>query len=164
MKTGVIREANGRSSRSDRVIHIQRLLEGVKATGLGHEFGTSLGYLLLTERITTPHYEAGTWFSQARRAADGALGLPARNVPAQDMNALHGSSTSIEDDEAIRRKRTAIEKYDRAENALGLNSSRLRAVLWVCVYDRRPDTHEQFLALVDGLNALVRHRSERRAA
>jgi hypothetical protein len=57
-----------------------------------------------------------------------------------------------------------IETYARAEALLGLGSARLKAVLWVCFHDRRPDTEEQKIALLEGLDVLVALRSVRRAA
>jgi hypothetical protein len=159
-----LREPNGRPSRSDRVVHIQRKLDAVHKLALDAELGTALGILLLWESITKHQYEAGLWFAEARKAADAALQCPPRNPPAQNPNAVRGASCDDEGPDQITRKRRVVETYARAEALLGVGTARLKAVLWVCVHDRRPDTEEQRLALAEGLDVLVALRSVRRAA
>lgn len=161
---GVVREPNGRASRSEPVRNIQRMLDAVRVLGHSTRFGTNLGRLVITERITPAQYDIGTWFSDIRSAADAALGLPPRNPTAQDMNAVHGAPNGFDTPEEERAKKRAIETYDRAVSFLGHGSKRLAAMELVCIYDRRPDTHEQFLALVEGLDMLIKYRSQRRAA
>lgn len=161
---GVIREPNGRVSRSDRVLHIQRALEKIHSDAALAEWGTAFGQLSVRRQITPKQYEVGKWFCDARAAYDAAISAPSMSPTAQDMNAIHGSSNAQETPEQERAKRRAIDVYARAEAVLVKGSDRHKAVLQVTVLDRRPDTHEQFLALIDGLDALIRHRSERRAA
>ena len=163
-KLGVIREPNGKPSRSDRVLHIQRKLDAIQKLGMQAEMGTPLGQLLTWERITKQQYDAGQWFSEARKAADGAFSLPARECAAQDMNRLGGAYHGDDDEETVRRKRNIAATYARAEEALGIGSKRFKAVMWVCVHERRCDDYAMMLALVDGLDAIVAHRNVRRAA
>lgn len=157
------REPNGRPSRSSQISHWQRELDALRAGARDHRLGTPLGVLLRAEKITIRQFDAGVWFSEARRAADRALGLPARCAKAQDMNAVHGASG--EDDEATTAaKRKAVDAYDRAVAYVGHGSKALAALELVVVYERRPDTYEQVLALVEGLDRLMAYRGTRKAA
>jgi hypothetical protein len=128
---------------------------------LDQRLGSPLGVLYRNEQITTAMMEAGTWFAEARALADGALGLPPRTTPAQDVGRIRGLSGGEEDEAA---KRRAIDAYDRAVAYVGHGSRELAALELVVVYQRRPDTYEQLLALMAGLTKLVAYRTGRRAA
>ena len=157
------REPNGRPSRSSQISHWQRELDALRAGARDHRLGTPLGVLLRAEKITIRQFDAGMWFQDARKAADGALSLPARSCRAQDMTAIHGQSG--DDDEATTAaKRKAVDAYDRAVAYVGHGSKALAALELVVVYERRPDTYEQVLALVEGLDRLLAFRGQRRAA
>lgn len=161
---GVIREPNGRPSRTDRVQYVQRELAAIRAGVIKPEWGTPLGELARAGRVTPSQYAAGTWYADARKAADAALSLPPRNPTAQDMNAVHGASNREDDEASIRAKRRVIEICAKAEAVLGHGSRRYRAVMWVCVFERRCEDHEQLLALLEGLSLLAHYRTARRAA
>lgn len=163
-RRNVPREPNGRPSRSSAITHWQRELDALRAASRDSRLGTPLGILLRAERITLRQFEAGTWFADARSAADRALGLPARSCRAQDMNAVHGASNAQDDEATATAKRKAIEAYDKASAFVGLGSKALAALELVVVYERRPDTYEQVLALIDGLDKLTQYRGMRRAA
>lgn len=158
------REPNGRPSRAVRTHYWQRQRDELVRGSLDPRLGTPLGVLYRAERITTAEMEAGTWFAEARAAADAALSLPARSCRAQDMNSLGGASTGQETPETEKAKRRAIEQYDKACDFVGLGSKQLAALELVAVQQRRPDSYEQFLSLVDGLRTLVAYRSGRRRA
>ena len=119
--------------------------------------GTPLGLLFRNDKITSLHMEAGTRFADDRNAADRALGLPPRSPRAQDMTAIYGLANANDDDETARKKARAVSAYDKACEAVGLNTMALRALEWVVVYERTPDDYAQFLALVDGLDKLRVH-------
>lgn len=155
------REPSGRPSRSDRVQHVQRELDALRLMARDHKLGSPLGVLLRAGKITAKQFDAGMWFAEARASADAALGLPARSCRAQDLSAVRGAGSGQEDAAA---KNRAIAAYDRAVAYLGHGSKRLAAVELVVVYERRPDTYEQVLALVDGLDAIIALRTIRRAA
>jgi hypothetical protein len=159
-----LREPSGRPSRSDRVLHIQRNLDAIRKLSLDAELGTPLGLMLVWEKITRHQYEAGTWFAEARRAADGALGLPPRNPPAQDVSAAGGASLGFDTPEKERARQRAIHAYDQVVAFLRKGSIRHKVLEQVCVHERRPDTYGQVLALVDALDMIVAYRSVRRAA
>lgn len=162
--TGVIREPNGKPSRAARLTSIQRDLVAIRATYRDGKWGTPLGLLCLEGKITERQFEAGEWFAEARKAADAAFSLPPRNPAAQDMNRLHGASQGEDTPEQIARKRRIVETYAKAEAVLGEGTRRLKAVLWVCVFERRHDDHSMLLDLLEGLSLLAHYRNVRRAA
>ncbi len=155
------REPNGQPQRNLRTSYWQRQRDELVRGSLDVRLGTPLGILYRNEKITTAQMEAGQWFAEARALADGALGLPPRTVPAQDVGRVRGLSGGEEDEVA---KRRAIEAYDRAAAFVGHGSRELAALELVVVYERRPDTYEQLLALMGALTKLVAFRSGRRAA
>lgn len=155
------REPNGRPQRNLRTSYWQRQRDELVRGSLDQRLGSPLGILYRDEKITTPMMEAGTWFAEARALADGALGLPPRTVPAQDVGRVRGLSGGEEDEVA---KRRAIEAYDRALAYVGHGTRELAALELVAVYQRRPDTYEQLLALMAALTKLVAYRTGRRAA
>lgn len=158
------REPNGRLSRSEGVRSVQRELDMIRLGVLDPKWGTPLGVLCRSRVITAAQFEIGEWFGQLRDAADRALGLRGRHPTAQDMNAVHGASNAQDDEAQIRAKRRAIETYDRACAFIGLGSAELAAMELVVVYQRRPDKHEQLLALISALEKLRAYRPVRRAA
>jgi hypothetical protein len=155
------REPNGRPQRNIRTSYWQRQRDELVRGSLDARLGTPLGVLYRDEQITTAQMEAGSWFAEARSLADGALGLPPRTCPAQDVGRVRGLSGGEEDEVA---KRRAIEAYDRAVAFIGYGSRELAALELVAVYQRRPDSHEQLLALMAALTRLVAFRTGRRAA
>lgn len=157
------REPNGRLQRAQRTNYWQRQRDALVSGSLDSRLETPLGLLYRAERITTAEMEAGTWFAEARAAADAALSLPTRNCRAQDMNSLGGASTGQETDEAQRAKRRAVESYDKVCSWLG-RGRQFEALEQVVILERRPDTYEQFLDLQQGLRLLVAYRMGRRAA
>lgn len=159
-----MREPNGRLSRSDRGTYWQRERDALAAGAADHRLGTPLGVILRAGKITSSQFDAGMWFAEARTAADAALSLPSRTARAQDMNSLGGSPNGEEDPDKVSAKRRAVEVYDKACSYVGHGSRQLAALELVVVYQRRPDTYEQMLALIDGLDRLIAYRSGRRAA
>lgn len=155
------REPNGRPQRNLRTSYWQRQRDELVRGSLDQRLGTPLGILYRDEKITTAQMEAGTWFAEARASADAALSLPARSTPAQDVGRVRGLSGGEEDEAA---KRRAVDVYDRAVAYVGHGSRELAALELVVVYERRPDTYEQLLALMAALTKLVAFRSSRRAA
>lgn len=135
----------------------QRELDELRKGSRDHRLGSQLGILWRSDVITQNAFDAGMRFADARKAADGALGLPPRDAPAQDINAVHGASNAVDTPESAARKARAIAAYDAAEEAVGLNSLPLRALQWVVIYERRPDDYEQLLALFTGLQKLMSH-------
>lgn len=156
LKPNVIRYPCGKI-RKETSVYWQRERDELRRGVRDVRLGTPLGLLFRNERITSAHMEAGTRFADERNAADAALGLPPRSPRAQDMSAVHGLSNANDDDESARRKAKAIAAYDRACEAVGLNTDALRALEWVVVYERMVDDYRQFIALVDGLNKLRVH-------
>lgn len=163
-RRNVPREPNGRPSRSSAITQWQRELDALRMASKDSRLGTPLGVLLRADRITLRQFEAGVWFSDARSAADRALGLPSRSARAQDMNAVHGASNAQDDEATATAKRKAIDAYDRCVAFLGHGSKQLAALELVVIYERRPDTYEQVLALVEALDKLMQYRGMRRAA
>jgi len=163
-RRNVPREPNGRPSRSSAITQWQRELDALRMASKDSRLGTPLGVLVRAERITVRQAEAGSWFADLRSAADRALGLPPRSARAQDMNAVHGASTAIDDEATATAKRKAIDAYDRCVAFLGHGSKQLAALELVVIYERRPDTYEQVLALVEALDRLMQYRGMRRAA
>ena len=142
-------------------IHWARERDALRASARDPRLGTPLGVLFRAERITAGQMNAGTRFAGARASADAALGLPGRNTPAQDLNAVGGASNAIETLDTIRRKRNAIAAYDAAVESVGLGSRELAALEWVVIYERTPDDYAMVLRLIAGLDRLVRHYGTR---
>jgi hypothetical protein len=155
------REPNGQPQRNLRTSYWQRQRDELVRGSLDARLGSPLGVLYRNEQITTAQMEAGQWFAEARALADGALNLPPRTVPAQDVGRVRGLAGGEEDEVA---KKRAIEAYDKAVAFIGYGSRELAALELVVVYERRPDTYEQLLALMAALTRLVAYRSGRRAA
>lgn len=158
------REPNGRLSRAGRGQNLQRELDMLRTGACDAKWGTPIGTLCRAGQITARMFDDAMWFAEARDAADRALGLRGRHPTAQDMNAVHGASNAQDDEAQIRAKRRAIETYDRACAFIGLGSAELAAMELVVVYQRRPDKHEQLLALISALEKLRAYRTVRRAA
>ena len=155
------REPSGRPQRNLRTSYWQRQRDELVRGSLNPLLDSPLGILYRNEKITTAQMEAGTWFAEARASADAALSLPPRTAPAQNVGRVKGLAGGDEDEVA---KRRAIDAYDRAVAFVGHGSRELAALELVVVYQRRPDTYEQVLALVAGLTKLVAYRTGRRAA
>ena len=155
------REPNGQPQRSQKTAHLQRELDAIRLLSTDPYLESPIGVLLFRKEISLPQYDAAKWFHEARVRADSALSLPPRTVPAQDIGRVRGLSGDEEDPVA---KRKAIDVYDRAVAYIGHGSRELAALELVAVYQRRPDTYEQLLALKSALAKLVLFRSGRRAA
>jgi len=158
-----LREPNGRPSRSDRVQYWQRQRDVLERKQHDPKLETPLGLYFLAHEITTQEHEAGQWFADLRASADAALSLPGRHCRAQDMNSVGGQSNSQETPETQKAKRRAIEQYDKVIAFVG-RSRQLAALEHVIVQERRHDTYEQWLDLVQGLRLLVAYRMGRRLA
>lgn len=158
------REPNGRLSRAGRGQNLQRELDMLRTNSCDPKWGTPAGVLCRAGQITARMFDDATWFAEAREAADRALGLRGRHPTAQDMNAVHGASNTNDDEAQVKAKRRAIDVYDRACIFIGLGSAELAALELVAVYQRRPDKHEQLLALISALDKLRAYRTVRRAA
>lgn len=152
------RTASGQLSRAkeDRYIPLHLIREMAAKSARVGLYLTPLGRMALNERIDRAQFDAGMRFAEARRAADAALGLPARNVPAQDLAALHGHDGEDSED-ARDRKRRDLDRWDKLLLVVGLNSAPLRALEWIVVYEREPEGHQQCIDLLKGLNMLARH-------
>jgi hypothetical protein len=133
----------------------------LRTLSLHPEWESPVGVLCRAGEITTAQFQAALRFIAERKAADEALGLPPRSPRAMDMDLVRGYP-SDDTPEAQRRRRAAIAAFDAAQDALGIGSNAHGACLWVCIYEQRPDCYEQFVALKDGLNKLVKHYEKKR--
>ena len=149
------------SQKATTHIYWSRERDALRESARDPRLGTPLGILFRGERITAGQMKAGTCFADARTAADAALGLPRRNTPAHDLNAVGGASNAVETDRSIRRKRKALAAYDAAIEAVGLGSRELAALEWVVIYERQPDDYAMVLRLIVGLDRLARHYGKR---
>ena len=157
------REPNGQPQRNQKTAHLQRQMDAIRLLSLDPYLESPIGLMMVAglNGVTLQQYEAAKWFAELRARADSALSLPPRTVPAQDVGRVRGLSGGDEDEAA---KRRAIDAYDRAVAHVGHGSRELAALELVVVYQRRPDTYEQLLALIAGLTKLVAYRTGRRAA
>ncbi|MHB2169948.1 hypothetical protein [Alsobacter sp. R-9] len=150
------REQNGQLQRNREIGHLQRQMIALRAAALDGKLGTPLGLLVRTNRITERQYEAGCHYAHARADADAALSLPRRSPCAIDLLSVRSAGREDDDPETIRRKQRAIERFNLLQLNLGIGSPRHRIVTRVCCDDTRHETHEEFVALVAGLDAIDR--------
>lgn len=151
------RYPSGKLKPQGHSVYWQRQIDELRRGELDPLLESQVGILLRWKQLTTKGMEAAVRFLDQRMAADRALGLPPRSPRAHDMNAVHGSSEASDDSDEIRKKRKAIEAYDRAEQYVGLGSNELAVLQSVVIYDQRPFKREQLLALYAALDKLLVH-------
>lgn len=153
-----LREQNGRPQRgAESVTYWQREIALLRSDSRRPELGTPLGMLVRGKRITERLFTAGIRFADQRRAADAALSVPRRTPTGLDPNAVGGASLRDDGPDDERRKRRAAVAFDAALAAVGQFSAEHRALEWVVVEERTPDSYEQLLDLVRALGRLANH-------
>lgn len=154
---GLHREPNGRASRrkDTTAVYVQRERDELRAASRKTYLDSPLGLMFRNEQVSAAQYAAGKRFAEDRAEADAALGLPPRNCQAQNVNRLGGVNNAEDSPEQARAKSRTIAAYDKAEAAVGLSTPRLSALQWVVVYEQRPTTYEEVIALKEGLQRLV---------
>lgn len=154
------REPNGRLQRYSEargeaympLHHIRRMIALGKLDG---RYGTPLGRMVLNERISKGQFDAATRFVDIRRAADAALGLPPRTVPAQTLGELRGHDGDVETEEERRRKTRDLDAWDKLVALLGVQTEWMRAMERIALYELEPDDYSQVIKLVEALNRLM---------
>jgi hypothetical protein len=139
---------------------LRRLVDAAKLGLKDAQWGTQLGLLVLSGKITATQYTAGKRWSELARDYGSAIGGP-RQPRSAGMELGQGETV---DPDSLRGRREALrhvkaaETYQAAAAALGLMGKPARvAVVDVCEQGLAPLGVYDMAALQTGLTALVKH-------
>ena len=164
-----MREPSGRLSRlSDMSIEecspsqVKRLRDAAMRQMCDPEWGTELGRLFLSGRISASQFSAGKWFSMLSMAARNAIHPPAEPTQSAFLPKNGGHAPDPDSDKGRKQAhhdREAVSAFMEAHAALiGAGMLAERAVRRICEDNKTIEGHLQLLSLVSGLEWLVEYR------
>lgn len=166
----LMREPNGRLSRSHSEpslencspTQVKRLRDAALAEMQDPEWGTELGRLFLSGRITASQFSAGKWFAMLSDSCRAAIDAPSMPHKAGFVKGSGGHAPDPDSDAGrvqVARDREAVEKFMQAHAALiGAGMLAERAVRMVCEDGKTIENHSQLLGLQNGLEWLCEYR------
>lgn len=141
---------------------VRRLRDAALNKMCDPEWGTELGRLYLTGRLTVGQYAAGKWFSRLSEACRAAIDAPAgpRKSAFVEGNGGHAPDPDSErGQEQVAKDRLSVASFMEAHGALlGAGMLAERAVRLVCEDNKTVVGHAQTLHLRSGLEWLAEFR------